>query len=739
MYKLVARLLLALVALTLIVSVPAAAQTAGAAQIRFVHVIPGANAIDVYIDGSLVINALDYGSPSFYLNVPAQPHTITVTQSGVTTELWQQEVVPNAGAAYTLVASSTNPLGFQNFQDDLTPLALGSSRLTAIHAIANATPVDVVLADGRAVIPGLQYNIPYGTLDIPSAVYALAVTGTGEPVDDALIPVTSLALNSGTSYMALAYGTPASPELLLLEAPTQASEAAGWVRFVHGLPEAEAVDVLVNEVVVAPSLEYGVGTGFVALPAGDHEVSVRAAGEADDLLTEALAVEADTYSTAVVTGDGENVALSLTLNDATILDAQQASLQVINLTATSADIALSDAPSTSLTEVAAQDTGEVTTSAAETGFVVVQDGAEASFEPEGGLYGGALYTALVTTTDAAFSVVFLAPAPIAVDASSSPRQATINAPIAVAQAETAVPAAEVTTSVETTTETAEATEVVVEATEAVTPSSEVIAATPTLDGVPTIAAPATANPTARVLVDPGANLQLRQYPNSQALSLGRAPSGAVLEVIGREGAFQPLLEATADLEATPYVDPATTLGERGDLDPNETWLYVIYTAPDGGTIEAWANALYLAVTQPDGRAQRLADLPTIPSNRFGTSNTTFQPTLEATQPFQNQVVGTVVLNAGANLNLRLNPSTSAGSIALIPSGTQFVVTGQNESGDWLQAEYQGQTGWVSSTFVTLTYNGVAYRVASLPVVVTVTQTAVPTLDPNVLPTATPGA
>src|SRR5262245_13114492 len=114
------RFLISILLLVLLLSVTGIlAQDGDGAMLRFVHVIPGASAIDIYTDGQLTISGLDFGAASTYVNVAAGPHQLTVTQSGATTPLWQQDVSPAAGSALTLVASSTSSLTFTVFEDDL--------------------------------------------------------------------------------------------------------------------------------------------------------------------------------------------------------------------------------------------------------------------------------------------------------------------------------------------------------------------------------------------------------------------------------------------------------------------------------------------------------------------------------------------------------------------------------------------------------------------------------------------
>ncbi|MCA9916030.1 MAG: SH3 domain-containing protein, partial [Anaerolineae bacterium] len=359
--------------------------------------------------------------------------------------------------------------------------------------------------------------------------------------------------------------------------------------------------------------------------------------------------------------------------------------------------------------------------------------------------------------------------------------------------------------------------------------------------------------TGRVLLDPSANLQLRQRPSSDALSLGLAPSGTVLEVIGREGRPVALVEGQPEPpEAADYVDPAEGLAEDQDLDPATTWLYVSYETPDEGTITAWVLAQFLEVRDPDGDLQRIADLPTVPGNRAGeasgteltpppipedrvtatvynlnpdarlnvrrtptvegevlarlplntvveligfldptaTADATPTPLPEGTLPtnladiewafvsyspaeggtitgwvstlyvqyswngrridaeelFQRELVSfisaerigeigggaqqaavptadpledayvaLVELDPTANLQFRRSPDAQSESLNLIPSGTQLIVSARNADGQWLKTTFEGETGWISANFVSITFNGDPVDINEIPV------------------------
>lgn len=251
----------------LLIAIPTLAQSGGA-MFRFVHAIPGASAVDVYTDGQLTVSDLAYGSATDYINASAGGHHLAVTQTGSADPLWEQDINAGADAALTLVAASASEGAFQIYQDDLNPLPLGKARFTAIHAVEDGSGVDFILADGRPVIPGLQYNQPYGTLDLPVTAYDLAVVPAGQAVSEALVPPQPYKLNTGASYVAVIYGAGDDIQTMLLAAPTREEVAGGNVRVAHVVPGAAEVDVYLNNALAASSLAFGEASSYIALPPG---------------------------------------------------------------------------------------------------------------------------------------------------------------------------------------------------------------------------------------------------------------------------------------------------------------------------------------------------------------------------------------------------------------------------------------------------------------------------------------
>ncbi len=667
-------LLIGLLALTI---TSAAAQSEGAARLRFVHAVPGAPAVDIFTNGQLTIQGLEFGQVSTYVTVPAGDHQLTVAASGTTTPLWEQPVTAASGSAATLVAVATNPLSFQIYPDDLTPLSLGKARFTAIHAIAGAPNVDIALVDGQVALSNLSFGQPAGTLDLPTNItYPFTVVVSGQGAASTLLTPDPVTLNTGTVYTLLVYGTPAAPEAKLLTAAADAPESSsGFVRLVHGVADAPTVDVYVNDALVAPALEYGDMTEHIAVPAGTFSVVLRPAGGDQDLLTTSLTVEPGKAATAAALGTLASLNVQVFADDIAGITPDQARLSLLNgipdgaISATLGDgSSLSNNLPFGQTSAplnippARQPITLAVTTAAGTNLVTV---------PALAFYGGVYYNLLATSADGQVSLI-VQPTSLAQGIASAPGTGSVT----IAQQPT------------------------------VPPPPAAIEIQPTVVPPAQPAAVASDAPTARVLLDPGANLQLRQYPRADALSLGLAPSGAVLTVNGRVGGPRPPVGTTPDPNATPFVDPASALDPKADL-PLDTWLNITYNTPDGGAITAWVNAQFLDVRSARGERQRLADLPLVPSNQPGEAvNTGVTP---PPIPKDRVVANVFNLDPGVNLNIRRTPDTNGEVLIRVPNGTATEFLGLKEDRNWVFVRYTTPeggtvTGWANTLYIQYTYN-----------------------------------
>ena len=672
------RFLFLVIALSLLLAGSVNAQSSDSALVRFAHLIPGAASIDIYINEQLAISNLDFQATTTHLSVPTGTHAVRVTPTGTSNTLWEQQIAVETDTVTTLVASSTSLLQFSAFAENLTPVSLGNARLAFIHAVAGGPAVDIMLEDGTVIAPNVNEGNFFGTFDVPTEVYNIAVTLAGETVENAIIPAQPFKLSSNVSYLAIVFGTADEPNITLLESATQGSGDNGFVQFAHGVENADPVDILVNGTLLIPAMEVAEMSPHLALPTGDHELVARVRGSDVDIVTATLTVNAGEASTVLVYSDGENVQASILSDDIAGITPTNARVNVLNAVpqSTNISLAVNDTPVVEAVTLGQNGTAtDVSPTEQLLSIVFDFDGTTSSVNlPAQTLYGGVYYNVLAINGF---------PPQLGLGTTSL-AQSLVSAPSGV-------------TEVVTTNTTEQPVE-----TTAPTESTEVVQ-TP-----PQTVVTNTGLPTARVLLDPNSNIQLRQYPASDSFSLGLAPSGSVFTVNGREGA--PVFpEGQEPADGEEFIDPATVLeGEDDDLVPADTWINVNYTTPDGGVITAWVNAQFLEVRDDQGDLQRLADLPTVPGNDFGEAqNTTIVPPSAPTDQVSAVIFN---LNPGVNLNIRRTPSTDGEVIGQVPVGTITEFRSVTTNREWafisyLPPEGGSITGWVSTTYTRFEFNG----------------------------------
>lgn len=848
-------ILLAVLLMLTAVSIKAQADTSA---VRFVHVIPGLTAIDVYVNENVAVEGLEYGQATTYMSAPAGAVNVRVTLAGLTTTLWQQSSSLPANDAVTLIASSINPLSFEPYRDDLTPLGLGTSRFQAIHAMDGGPSLEFI-AEGQTIITDLAYKGVVGPSDVPTNNYVMSAVPSGSPDAEPIIPDTSVGLAGATANMLVLYGSGVSPQTLVLSAATQPEGEAGLVRFAHGVADAPSVDVLVDGQLVVPGLAYGEASEHIPVAAGSHTATIQVAGGGAEVASAEFEVADGSAATAVALGSAEAAELSVFEDAIAGSDARTALFSVINTVPDStATVTLGDETALA-TELASGETADVVSQTAIKGALTVElavgdDVQTVTLDPQT-FYGGVYYNVLVGTDSDGAPTLFVAPTGLAQAVNSAPGSSDAVTDVPVVEASPTLEPA-----VEATTETSA--DVPTPTTESVAVAVTEVPATFTATPVPPSPVPTTEFPTGRPIIDADARLNMRTYPSTNSESRGQIPgtANAVLDIIGRQSDIEigdnglPV-DLVIPEDSTTLVDPFAELDPELDIPAAETWLYIAVDNPEGGEVRAWVRADFVDIRSQRGERQRLRDLPLVASNTPGdgtygarpvaqietpeaivfslapdvaliirerllpvvgeplqrifnntrmelvgittlpddtewafvryrpdpNSNTVVsgwastqylryefrgEPvTLEqlnernllqdvsaedlgsvtgnapavvlpTTDPLKDRVVATVNVGGDTALQFRPGPDTIFAPTAELTNGTRVPVISRNGAFTWIQVEFEGQTGWVSASFVTLSLNGRPFNLADLPVNEEFSATAEPTITPGG-PTFTP--
>ena len=255
-------------------------------HIRVAHFSPDTPAVDVYVNGEVAIEALQYPNVTDWIMLPAGSYNIAVAPAG--TSIDDAAIGPadfdlpaNAWITVAAVGSlESGTLAPAVLVEDYNTIGSGNARVSVFHAIEDAPSVDI-LVDGAPAIEVLAYpgtvgsNDGFATIDVPAGTYNIQVVPSGatEPV---VLDLPATTLEANMNYFVAAVGTLESPQVVVAATenplPNIVEIAVADGRFetlVAAVTAADLVETLSGEgpfTVFAPTDD-----AFAALPAGTVE------------------------------------------------------------------------------------------------------------------------------------------------------------------------------------------------------------------------------------------------------------------------------------------------------------------------------------------------------------------------------------------------------------------------------------------------------------------------------------
>ncbi|MCY4020596.1 MAG: DUF4397 domain-containing protein [Chloroflexi bacterium] len=648
------------------------------ARARFVNVAPGTPPLDILVNGKLLESDLAYGESTAYVSVPAGTIDLLGLVSGTSVVQLGHSADVAAGSATSFLISSTDSPRFQAIPEILGALDFGATRLSIVYAIDDGSPVDIVFRENGEVLgEGIRPGAMVGPYELRADVYELDLVVAGDASGASILDL-SMPVAAGTSQLVIVYGNASDPQVLTTAAPAAPTADSGLVRFLHAVQGATPFALSVDGAPIVPSLAYAMPSEHIALPSGSHQVALSIGGA--EITSMTLNVTAGEAQTAVVMGSPANLSMSAYSDDLSGIDRSSALVSLINaIPGSSVDRLTLSSGATAATDVAygsASGAAKIVTGKQGLSLdLTIGDDSGTVQLPASEFNGGSYYN-LFALPGSAFS------GPQLLIAETSILRG-LDGGAMMMEPETAVDA----------------------------PPEEQVAEVEVEELQPVVIAAADIDgPSARVNLNRGANLHLRQYPDSSALSLGLAPAGTTLIVLGRRGITEYYGAEPADepVDLSDFdADPAEGLERWEDLDAAETWLFVSYLTPDGGTIEAWVNALYLVVEDEEGAAQRLADLEMIRQNQAGSSVGT---SIGPPQPLERVSAYAFNLNAGVHLNIRMANDSGTENLGQVANGDPLRLIGLDEADEWAFIEYDAIdnviiSGWVSANYVQILLDG----------------------------------
>lgn len=320
------------------------------AKVRVLHASPDAPAVNVLVDGTAVLEAVDYTVGSGLIDLDEGTYSVQV-----------DGILPGGDTAKVIgpvdlnfMADTRYDIMAVNTVDKIEPIIVTAPaadvaddmvRVAVVHAAANAPEVDVyVTAPGADLgmsspLGTFEFKGTLGPVEVPPGDYQVRVTAAG---------TTTVAFDSGTvsveggdDFVIAAVtntGNGASPVQLvvldgegsevIMDAATPAS-----LRVIHNSPDAPAVDIVVNDGFEAPLVEdlaFPDATDYVDVPADTYNVKVLPAGTTNPVVIEADLTVAQGMSYSVYAVNTLDMIEPLVLEDTTRRIATEAKVRLIH-------------------------------------------------------------------------------------------------------------------------------------------------------------------------------------------------------------------------------------------------------------------------------------------------------------------------------------------------------------------------------------------------------------------------
>ena len=184
-----------------------------AANLRVAHFSPDAPAVDVFANGGAVLEGVEFGAISPYLEVPAGEYQIQVAPAGAGADAAVIDAMLTFGpGTWTTVAAAGNVANIQPlvFKDPTPAPAADVAKVRAYHASADAPKRVDIATDGaakkKAVVRKLQFGKGSRVLELPAGSVDLDIRQPNKK--KVLLDIDPLELEAGKVYSAFAVTGP---------------------------------------------------------------------------------------------------------------------------------------------------------------------------------------------------------------------------------------------------------------------------------------------------------------------------------------------------------------------------------------------------------------------------------------------------------------------------------------------------------------------------------------------------
>lgn len=184
---------------------------ASKAMVRVMHASPDAPAVDVYVNGNVVLSDVPFKAISDYLMLDAGSYDLGIKPAGAAAAdpyvLEANGVAVAAGKAYTVAATGLLANISFTILADNPKAESDTAKLRVVHFSPDAPAVDVGLKGtppADALIKGLEFPKASAYLDVPGGTYDVEVRPAG--TDQVALDLAGTTLQDGKNYSVFAVG-----------------------------------------------------------------------------------------------------------------------------------------------------------------------------------------------------------------------------------------------------------------------------------------------------------------------------------------------------------------------------------------------------------------------------------------------------------------------------------------------------------------------------------------------------
>ncbi len=324
-------------------------------SVRAINASADINKIDVYLDDQILNSQLEYGRPTDRQNFASGQYTVRIYAAGAD----RNSIEPLSGQVVSLIDGDTfavvllgsaSKLSILAFAEDLTPTALGETRISFLNTLPNFPEVDVeATAAAMPGIPPLFYGQAPSVMSVQAGQYSFMMGAFDSQQKGPILRTTveraaNIQFEAGYIYLYLVTGRTDTPPIILSDNVSTTSEPTGdlvtpavgqqaaTVRFINAF-SGQTLDFAINDAPVISGLNYGEGSSLRPVTEQNITVSVNTSGQTSALAQQDATFEIGSrYTVVAYQGEGGEVGLLVITDDNLIFDGSSPHLRLINLT-----------------------------------------------------------------------------------------------------------------------------------------------------------------------------------------------------------------------------------------------------------------------------------------------------------------------------------------------------------------------------------------------------------------------